>query len=718
MAHATEPSSAVPEAVAAGTGDRRFGAWLGRPSAVATLYAVAVGLYLVLGRQVEVPFIFPDEARYSQLARSLVHGHGFVWRGTGHSQHVDQTAALYVYFIAPAWWLFHSAVQAREASTILGTLALCSQVVPVWLLARTLVGPRRALAPAALSVAGTWMLTSAFTLTEALALPLSTAALCCTVAALRRPGSRLWRGALGFTLLAIWARPQLIVLIPVMPLAIALDALRSSGHRRQRLAAHRRFLVASGSVTLMLLLAVFALPSAAGDYGPLFGHSVPPRELVLSKTGLQLTELVILSGFLPALLTGTFALSRPAWRHDDIGPLLTMSCLVTGALALQSGAYLAAAPSVGNGIERYVDYVLPLMFTLMVVAVSRQRISRAAALTVGGMLAVVLLQMPEHQLVVIEAATWSTTEAVRTVTHLGPSVALASAVAVAVVGLWAAARTPTTAASWASTVVITFAVLVVQDVLSWRHVITTSARIRSYLPEDKAWLDRANGPVAFLAGSRSARGLSLLDYYSPHIAQQFWLTGIPAQGQQLLGNACEYHVQAGGTISFGVACGATPHRLLLLDTVDRWRFYGEHTVAQDTLGGRVVETEPTSSPRLVSRLELPCDRPAPPDFAIVDGIVRRSTSAARRCTPALQMAFWLDQPGRVRLFFHGTARKQHATIGALRYGLRPNRVTLVEGDVPAGDSQLTLHLDWARSDGPNLVKAQLRTGGRTISLIY
>ena len=163
------------------TAARRAGALWSPWAWVVGLYVVAAALYLVLALRSPLPVLFPDEFRYSHLARGLADGTGTDWRG----EHIGQTAALYVYFITPAWGLFSSSVDAYHASKVLGTLALCSQLIPVWLLARELVGPRLALVPAALSVAGTWMLTSAETVTEVLAFPLTTAALCVAVMALR-----------------------------------------------------------------------------------------------------------------------------------------------------------------------------------------------------------------------------------------------------------------------------------------------------------------------------------------------------------------------------------------------------------------------------------------------------------------------------------------------------------------------------------------------------
>src|SRR3954452_12281259 len=86
---------------------------------VAGLYLLAAAVYVVLALRSPLPVLFPDEFRYSHLARGLADGTGSDWRGTP----IDQTAALYVYFIAPAWLLLSSSVDAYHASKVMGTIA-------------------------------------------------------------------------------------------------------------------------------------------------------------------------------------------------------------------------------------------------------------------------------------------------------------------------------------------------------------------------------------------------------------------------------------------------------------------------------------------------------------------------------------------------------------------------------------------------------------------
>src|SRR3954454_23457742 len=101
---------------------------------IAALYLLAVAVYAVLALRTQLPVLFPDEFRYFHLERSLADGEGFDWSG----QPIDQTARLYIYAIAPLWAIFESTVDAWRASKVFVTLALCTQVVPVWWLAREL----------------------------------------------------------------------------------------------------------------------------------------------------------------------------------------------------------------------------------------------------------------------------------------------------------------------------------------------------------------------------------------------------------------------------------------------------------------------------------------------------------------------------------------------------------------------------------------------------
>jgi hypothetical protein len=716
MARAIEPQHAHEPAAITPTREPRGGRW---PTPLLLLYLVAVAVYVPLALSVPLPILVPDEQRYSQLARSLVAGHGFVWRGAGHGQAIDQTAALYVYFIAPVWWLFDSAVHARDASKVLGTLVLCSQVLPVWCLARRVIGPWLALVPATLAIAGTSMLISAMTITEVLALPLSTAALCCTAMALQRPGSRIGYAAILFAGLAAWARIQLVVLMPVVLLALALDVLRCPGDRQQRLRAHRPFLVITGALCVGMVVASQIAPAAAGDYVSVLETSAPPAGLILRKTGLQLLELVVLSGFVPVLLATVVGLSRRAWRDDRTGPLLIVFWLAALSTAIQSGLYLAANPHLPSGIERYVMYSVPIALVLTAVVLDRPQMLPRGAFAVAGLIPLLLVVMPAHQLVVIEAAVSSTASRAGELTGLQRPGSLAVAGVAAIFATWAACRRRSGRAAVLGGGAVLLTVLAIQDQAMWHQTISSWKEVRAVVPRDLQWVDHhAGGPVGVLSSLANAPQVAYVEYYNTSTVQAFVPQGTLPTGPPVQGKSCTYAIGAGGALAFAPGCGPVPHLLLLPDWMVRLRFYRETGSVREPLIGRIVQLDPHHRPRLRSRLTLPCEAPMLPMFSKQDDARTLPASTPRPCLPSVQLDFWLDEPATVSIWFRGSAGKHHATVGVTDYTLPANRVTRIEGDVPRGDSQYLLNLDWATSTGPRIIKAQMRTGGRTISLIY
>jgi hypothetical protein len=687
-----------------------------RPSSVvvlAALFAVAVAAYVALALNVPLPFIQPDEHRYSALARSLVHGHGFVWRPGGPGQAVDQTAALYVYFIAPMWWLLDSGVAARDGSRVLGTLALCSQVVPVWLVARNVVGPLVALIPALLAVAGTWMVMTAFTLTEVLALPLATAALCCLALALQHPGSRSGYAAVGFTLLATWARLQLVVLIPVLLLAVALDVLRCAGARRRRLKAHRTLLLLTGGLNAGLALGSQLAPGAAGDYASLLHTALPPMDMVLRKVGLESLELILVSGFLPVLLAAGGAVSPAAWRDDRTGPLLIVFWLAALATTAQAGVYLAADLGVWWGIERYLAYAMPLGMVLMVALLAEPRLLPRRAFVVAGLLALPLLLMPPHPFPVTQAAAWAVALRVWNVTGLDRSEAPAVIALAVVLITWVVTRGRSGVRAVLAGSTVLLCVFAAQDQAVWQQLIASSKAARATFPGDLGWIDHhARGPVAVLGDHQSSAFLENLDYFNGRLAQVYVPAGEPLTGPQLVGRPCGYLVSASGAIVFSAECGAPPHRFLLQDRMARLRFYDETRSAQDPAIGRIVELSPRHPPRLQSKVVLPCPSawsPAPAGPAVA--------AAPTPCAPALRMSWWLDRAARVTVTFRGSAHDHIVTLRHRRWRVRAGGLTTVRLELPQGHTERTLALDWALSDGPSVVTAEIRTGGRTRSLI-
>ena len=173
------PASTVPRAQraehpgprfagATGLAQRAAGAqWL----SLAALYVASLVVYGLLAHQQSVPWLFPDEFIYGNVAQNIAHGAGANWRGEGQG-----VPLLYPVLLSFPFRI-GSAVDGYGWAKLLGVALSSAVVVPVWLLARELVGHRLALVAAALSVAGAWMSYSSLLVSENLALPLAVAAL-------------------------------------------------------------------------------------------------------------------------------------------------------------------------------------------------------------------------------------------------------------------------------------------------------------------------------------------------------------------------------------------------------------------------------------------------------------------------------------------------------------------------------------------------------------
>jgi hypothetical protein len=706
---AAEPRSARAAVDGARPPLRRGASW----APPAALFAAAAALYAVLALRSPLPVLFPDELRYAHLARSLADGQGFTWRG----DHVGQSAALYVYVLAPLWGLLHGTVDAYRASKVLGTLALCAQVFPVWLAGRALLGRGGALLAAALSVAGTWMLLSAGIVTEVLALPLATTALCFAVLALCRPGSRWWIGALAFVLLATWARIQLAVLVPALLGALVLDVLRVvPAERAARLRAHRAALLTTGVLSAVLVIVALAAPSVTGDYAGFFGLR-PPLTRLLGKSALQLAELAAVTGVVPMLLAVGAATSSAAWRDARSGPLLAVLWPAALVCVAQSGFFLAGFTPATSGIQRYVAFAVAPALLLALVLVTDRRLLSPRVLAVAGLAGVLLLARPAITMMGEERAAWATAYRAHQVLGLGAGAALAlvGLVLIAATALIAhRAATPGRAAAGFAAVLL--AVLAVQDQAAWNQMTTTAASFRTQLPADLQWVDhRAGGPVALLSLTQTAPQYEDLEFFNRSIAAIYVpAAGLP--GRPLQGRRCTYRFATSGALQVGPGCGPVPRRFLLTDPAAAITFRDEVRSVADPRIGRIAELAPGTTARARAVVVLACPRASPVYSSTSPDIV--PAGAPRACNTTVSGSVWLDGVSDVVVRYRGGRDPHAVTVAGRRFPIAPGSTTTVRFGAPAGYSQFVLQQDWSSTDGaPSLVGASIVRGARSEPII-
>ena len=306
----------------------------------------------------KVPILFPDEFHYGHIARSLADGDGATWNGA----HEGLRALLYVFAVTPAW-LVASGTDAYAVAKALSAVMCCLVAVPVWLLGRTLTGPRLALLAAALTLAGSWMATTGQILSENLAFPLATGALCAMVMTLRAPGSRWWIWALALAALATFARLQLGILFAVFAAALLVDAAAAGrAGFAARLRPQRPMLAVAGLATIAGVIVVFASGSSTlgiyasvGDFRPSLGD-------ILAASAQEALALVVMLGVVPAVFAVAMALRPANWSDELSGPVLCVLFSAVAGFCLEAGWFVAGDRPLTWDIERYVIYAAPLAF--------------------------------------------------------------------------------------------------------------------------------------------------------------------------------------------------------------------------------------------------------------------------------------------------------------------------------------------------------------------
>jgi hypothetical protein len=350
----------LPEAPAPAPRRRRWG------FALAGVFVIAAAYHWLQSLGHVTPAIFTDELLFSELARSFASGDGFTVRG----QPFPFPAFLPSVVQAPVW-LVGSTATAFELAKALNALLMCSAAFPAYWLARQLVRPAAALVVAVASVTGGAMLYHGYLTSEALAYPVFLAAVAVSMRALAAPSPRRDLVAVAVLGVAVLTRAQFVVL----PLAFVIAILLVGRPVRR----HATALAALGGA------AAVALAVGAG----LLGFYEGARKLdypvgeTLRWTGWTAALMPYAAGLLvvPGALLG---LVRPRTGVERAFAALTSVLILL--MPLQAG--LIASGEARKPFERYVFYLLPLLFTAFFVFAERREAGRrlytAVALGVGG----------------------------------------------------------------------------------------------------------------------------------------------------------------------------------------------------------------------------------------------------------------------------------------------------------------------------------------------
>jgi hypothetical protein len=470
--------------------------------------AALVGLSFVLrtlqGWYREAPVYFGDEYLYSELARSIAEtGRPLV---RGEAAHFP--ALLQPILTAP-FWFFDDIGHAYHSVQTLGALVMSLAAVPVFLLARRVgVGPRLALALAALAVAGPDLVYASWMVAEPFAYPLALGAVAAGVSALARPSRPAQLAFVALAALAAFARVQFVVLP-----ACFLGAAVVSGLRERRLRAALR----EQLLPLCLLAVPFAIGLALGPdralafYGGVVDVDVDPAAL-LERSGPNLYVLLFASGFVlvpGALLGFGFALARPRSRAELAFAAISLLLLV--ALVVEAGLFGAF----DQAQERYVFYVVPLAAIAFGVYAARGWPLRLYHGLGAAVLVTVTAVVPLSGFAAADEKAHSPLlyAAFRIEQELGSpgngSLAIAAAVAVGMLVVVAATMRTRTAAAIAGGVALVFCGAASTAAVSFDRGNSSAVR-HAFLPADPSWVDHAGvGEVTLLRNVAGIRGAAL-----------------------------------------------------------------------------------------------------------------------------------------------------------------------------------------------------------------
>jgi hypothetical protein len=344
----------------------------GRDVSLALVRAVPVAAWLAgmitlsaivrftIGRRMTAPWIMVDELVYSELAKGIASGAGYVLRGEAVGLGYG---AVYPLLISPAY-LLDSLTDAYDAAKAINAVLISLAALPAYLLARRLVSPPFALLVAALSLAVPSLFYAGTIMTENAFYPVFLTAVLLLVRALERPTPLRVALVLAATGVAFLTRTQAVALVPAM---VTAPLLLAAWRGRLRLLLDYRWLYGGLAALAGLVLAAAALRGhspvsllgayrAAGEYD--YRAEDVARWLLY-----HLGELDLYVGIAPFAALLLLALRGRAL--SQAGQALLAAAVAVSAWLTLEVATFATLPSILRVEERNLFYLAPLFFAAL-----------------------------------------------------------------------------------------------------------------------------------------------------------------------------------------------------------------------------------------------------------------------------------------------------------------------------------------------------------------
>jgi hypothetical protein len=325
-------------------------AWL------AGIVALSCALRLWLVRGMVAPFVFVDEAIYTELARSLADSGSYAVRETP----VSGYSLLYPALLAPAYAAFDSLVDAYGAAKATNAVVMSLAAIPAYILARRVAGGWLALLGAVIAVALPSMAYTGTMTTESLFYPVALAFAVVLVRYLERPGYASLAALVVALAVAFATRSQSLAFVPAIATAPLLLALFRSSRASLRPFVPLYVLGAAAALGLVVLQAVRgqSLADLLGAYS-IVGEGGYDVEHVLRYWLWHVEELDLYVGIVPFAVLLLFLLrgrTLPERLQEHLAA--TTALLVWSTLAVGAFASRFASDRVQ---DRYLFFLAPLL---------------------------------------------------------------------------------------------------------------------------------------------------------------------------------------------------------------------------------------------------------------------------------------------------------------------------------------------------------------------
>jgi hypothetical protein len=658
--------------------------------ALVAIYLASVLVYAWVGSKHTLSDVFPDEVLYAKLSQSFADGHGLSWRGTGW-----ELPPLWPVVLSIAWH-FGSTPDGFAAAKVLGAMLASTAVVPVWLLGRELVGPRRALLAALLSIAGAWMAVTSYVLSENLAYPLGTAALASTAMAIRRPQQVRWViWSLVFSLAAAGSRTQMLFLPVVLAVALVLDVVRQpAGERRARIDARPRALWIVLLAGVGVLLLAFVVNPRLTNYD-VVAHHVALGKLA-KTTGQHFLTSFVLFACIPVAAVAALMARKENWRDDVAGPLLTTIAAGVVVVFPLVGRFEAWATD-GRTVDRYGMYLAPLFMLGLIVAAGR--IGRRAAIAAACLVSFALLLLPMSKNYIEQPGLFGAQTRVSALGgFFGDHVLLGLmliGLPLTVGGTLALTNRRRQALGIGIGVGLVLVLMVAQAWTSQKKEIDLIAKFRNQIAAPQLdWVDsRVHDRVAGLDIGRPQRLVGnpdlYTDFFNRRVRDMYATVDV--------GGACRVKLGSDGALSTSPGhCRDWPRYYVIQRAPFTATLKGQQVLTTTPRHGTLVRVPPRP-PRVLSLVRPPCSDAG--------------------CTGRLELGLYVDAPGKVTATFGPSPRAHLVSLGRETQVLPPGKLNRVTFPVVAGPRGYQVPVDWTGpADGPRLLNVALTTRGKTVRI--